>query len=78
MRRKGVIATVAIGSVLALIGPGQAAECEGDDCQVPPPPPAEVVPGTAVVEGPANPAVRFPKAHKHRKHHRHPHANRGR
>ncbi|HEX6780618.1 MAG TPA: hypothetical protein VF125_01170 [Solirubrobacterales bacterium] len=51
-------------SVAALIlpGPALAAECEGDDCQGPPPAPAEIVPGTAVVEGPQNPPVRFPKA----------------
>jgi hypothetical protein len=56
---------------------GLAAECEGDDCQVPPPPPAEVIPATSVVVGPGNPPVRFedekPKAggkpgHKHPKH----------
>ena len=59
-----------------------AAACEGDECQGPPPAPEEIVPGTAVVEGPPNPPVRFPhetghrknkkpvKKNKHRKHHR--------
>ena len=37
-----------------------AAECEGDSCQSPPPPPSDPVPGTAVVVGPSNPPVRFP------------------
>ena len=59
-----------------------AAQCEGDECQGPPPAPEEIVPGTAVVEGPPNPPVRYPKEHggnkgkkkhkkrHHRKHHR--------
>lgn len=66
-----------IGSVVALVGPARGADCEGDDCQIPPPPPEEIVPSTAVVEGPSNPPVRFAKAHKPRKHHRHHHAHRG-
>jgi hypothetical protein len=45
-----------------------AAECEGDECQGPAPAPEEIIPGTAVVEGPPNPPVRFPKAQHHKKH----------
>jgi hypothetical protein len=60
----------------ALPAPAIAAECNGDECQGPPPAPEEVTPGTAVVQGPPNPPVRFPahhkkKRHKHRKHYRH-------
>ncbi|HKH64077.1 MAG TPA: hypothetical protein VKA35_01290 [Solirubrobacterales bacterium] len=36
--------------------------CEGDECQGPAPAPEDPVPGTAVVEGPPNPPVRFPPA----------------
>jgi hypothetical protein len=58
------------------LGPAaaRAAECEGDDCQGPPPAPDDPAPGTAVVEGPPNPPVRFPKSQngkgkkKHKKH----------
>ena len=46
---------------LALATPVPAAECEGDECQGPAPAPVEIVPGTAVVEGPQNPPVHFPK-----------------
>jgi hypothetical protein len=53
---------------LALPGPPAAAECEGDECQGPPPAPEEVIPGTAVVEGPPNPVVRFPAHHAKQKH----------
>jgi hypothetical protein len=63
----------------------RAAECAGDDCQGPPPAPAEIVPGTAVVEGPQNPPVHFPKPHSKRhekhaqgKHREPPHRHRGR
>lgn len=65
-------------------GPSLAAECEGDDCQSPPAAPAEVIPGTAGVQGPSNPPAQFPeegksnvnkpkqhgKHHKPRRHHR--------
>jgi hypothetical protein len=56
-------------TVLALMlpSPAFAAECEGDECQGPPPAPAEVVPGTAVVEGPQNPPVHFPKTRHQKK-----------
>jgi hypothetical protein len=58
--------------------PAFAADCEGDECQSPPPPPDDPAPGTAVVQGPPNPPVHFPKPH-HKKpgkphekgHHRH-------
>jgi hypothetical protein len=40
--------------------PGVA--CEGDECQGPAPAPDDPTPGTAIVEGPPNPPVRFPKA----------------
>jgi hypothetical protein len=52
-----------------------AAECAGDECQGPPPAPAEVIPGTAVAEGPPNPPVHYPKVRKHhpKKHLRHQH-----
>jgi hypothetical protein len=55
--------------VLALGGAASApaAECNGDECQGPPPAPEEVIPGTAIVQGPSNPPVRFP-AHHHKKH----------
>jgi WD40-like Beta Propeller Repeat len=36
--------------------------CEGDACQGPPPGPDDPTPGTASLEGPVNPPVRFPKA----------------
>lgn len=50
-----------------------AAECAGDECQGPAPAPEEVTPGTAVVEGPANPPARFPTHHKKRHGKKHPH-----
>lgn len=58
-------------AALVLLAPAAAigAECEGDECQAPPPPPAEIVPGTATVNAPGNPPVRFPA--QHRKRHRH-------
>lgn len=58
-RRFALLCATALA--LALPGAGLAAECEGDDCQGPAPAPEEIVPGTAIVEGPQNPAVRFPK-----------------
>jgi hypothetical protein len=73
-----------IGPDPPLLGSATAAECAGDECQGPPPAPEEIVPGTAIVEGPGNPPVRFPhhrgKKHKHsHKHHhkRSPHHRRG-
>jgi hypothetical protein len=69
----------------AAVAPGSAvaAECAGDECQSPPPPPEDPTPGTSVVEGPSNPPVRFPQTHKkkpskggHR--HKHRHGGRGR
>jgi hypothetical protein len=60
--------------LLALAAPAGAAECFGDECQGPPPAPEEILPGTAVVEGPTNPPVRFPqgtrKPHKPAGHHK--------
>jgi len=46
-----------LGPVLAA-----AAECEGDECQPPPAAPEDLVPGSAVAEGPRNPPVRFPQS----------------
>ena len=60
---------------LASAGQAGAAECAGDECQSPAPAPEEVIPATAIVEGPANPPVRFPKSgagtkkHQGKKHH---------
>lgn len=48
-----------------------AASCEGDECQGPAPAPEDPAPGTAVVEGPSNPPVRFPAPSHHKKKHRH-------
>lgn len=59
LRRAIVLCAAAFA--LALPGSALAAECAGDDCQGPPPAPAEIVPGTAVVEGPPNPPAHFPK-----------------
>ena len=39
----------------------RAAECNGDECEAPPPAPEDPTPGTAVVEGPPNPPVHYPK-----------------
>jgi hypothetical protein len=69
------LCAAALLSLVALVlsGPAAlAAECEGDECQGPAPAPVEIIPGTAVVEGPANPPVRFPETHHHKKH-RHNH-----
>lgn len=57
---------------LAAPGSAGAAECAGDECQGPPPAPEEVIPGTAVVQGPPNPPVRFPKNHNKGKSKKHP------
>jgi hypothetical protein len=55
----------------ALVGPASAvaAECEGDECQAPPPAPDDPIPGTAAVNGPSNPPVRFPAHHGGKKRH---------
>jgi hypothetical protein len=50
-----------IALILLLAASTEAASCEGDECQGPPPAPVEVIPGTAVVNGPPNPPIRFPK-----------------
>jgi hypothetical protein len=91
MRAKATRA-LGLGAVLLALalpsGAALGAECAGDECQGPPPAPEEVIPATAVIEGPANPPVRFPKQgsgkkqehHKHNhhpKHHHHRGAGRG-
>lgn len=53
--------------------PARAAECAGDECQVPPPAPEDPIPGTAVVEGPPNQPVHYPKVHKKNPHTKHSH-----
>jgi hypothetical protein len=62
---------IAFTSVSPLQGPPlvAAAECEGDECQGPAPPPEEIIPGTAIVEGPQNPPVHFPKPRHPKKPH---------
>jgi hypothetical protein len=75
-----VLLTLALPAPAAL-----GAECAGDECQGPPPAPEEVIPGTAVVEGPSNPAPRFPKQgggkkkkpDKHKHHPKHTHHKAG-
>jgi hypothetical protein len=64
MRGKATTALALCASalLLALAAPAGAAECFGDECQGPPPAPEEILPGTAVVEGPVNPPARFPEA----------------
>ena len=71
-RRRKVL--LAIASVITLAAPGAylpstpvagAAECSGEECQGPAPAPEDPVPGTAVVEGPSNPPVHYPKVRKH-------------
>jgi len=52
-------------------------ECDGDECQGPAPAPEDPTPATAVVEGPPNPPVRFPKSHPKKHHHRVHHRHRG-
>lgn len=70
-RRCHRLASLLVALLIALPGaaPALAAECAGDECQGPPPAPAEIVPGTAIVEGPQNPPVRFPKSHHKKPHH---------
>jgi hypothetical protein len=50
--------------------PALGAECNGDECEAPPPAPEDPTPGTAVIEAPGNPPVHYPKVHcpkgKHR------------
>lgn len=58
---------------LGLAGAAGAGECEGDECQGPPPAPEEIVPGTATVVGPGNPPVHYPKERHHRRHKKHRH-----
>lgn len=53
----GVLATLATPAGAL----GAEPACDGDECQGPPPAPEEVIPATAVVVGPENPPVRFPK-----------------
>ncbi len=70
MRWTDKVGVLAITCLLLFApAPALAAECEGDECQGPPPAPAEIVPGTATVEGPQNPPVHFPRHHP-KKHHR--------
>jgi hypothetical protein len=64
------LALVASAGML-LVTPALAADCVGDDCQVPPAPPDDAVPATMVVEGPSNPPVRFPKTHRQKKNKKH-------
>ena len=64
--RRFVAALLTGALLLAAAGPAHAAECAGDECQGPPPAPEEVIPGTAVVEGPQNPPAHFP-GHHHKK-----------
>jgi hypothetical protein len=73
MRPKRLAALAALALALAAPAPalGGQPPCEGDECQGPPPAPEEVIPATAVVDGPSNPPVHFagqkhPKAHKHK------------
>jgi hypothetical protein len=58
-RRLALFAAIA-ALTLSAAGAASAAECNGDECQGPAPAPEEVIPATAVVEGPPNPPVRFP------------------
>lgn len=59
----------AAGAAVERPGTALAAECNGDECQAPPPAPDDPTPGTATAEGPPNPPARFPEHHK--KHHHH-------
>jgi hypothetical protein len=68
VRRQGPLGALAVCVALALPAAAGAAECAGDECQGPPPAPEEVIPGTAVVQAPPNPPVRFPTNH-HKKPH---------
>lgn len=77
-----LFAVLSLPGVPALDPPlARAAECAGDECQVPPPAPEDPIPGTSVVEGPPNQPVHYPKVHKknpHKKHSpkRRPHGHR--
>jgi hypothetical protein len=64
---RAALATLFVLSLLLSAHAG-AAECVGDECQIPPPAPEELTPGTAVLEAPPNPPVHYPKVRKH--HHR--------
>jgi hypothetical protein len=94
-RRPCTIAALVLAGIALLLGgsvagpePVRAADapCEGDECQPPAPAPDDPTPGTAVVEGPPNPPVHFPKPRGgkkqgHKKHHhkkRHHASKRGR
>jgi hypothetical protein len=77
--RMGFVALFVVG-LLAFQGApvlappaANAAECEGDECQGPPIAPEDPIPGTAVVEGPPNPPVHYPKVHKKNPHKPHSH-----
>jgi hypothetical protein len=69
-RRRLVLLALAFALVLPLAipsgGPSAAlaAECAGDECQFPAPPPDDPTLPTAVVVGPPNPPVHYPKVHK--------------
>lgn len=83
-RRLRALLAIALAAALASAAPGavggpvrplaaaSAAECNGDECQGPPPAPEEVTPGTATAEGPENPPARFPaqgnRKHRHGRH----------
>jgi len=70
----GIALLLALALVLAAPVASAGAEeapapipCEGDECQGPSPAPEDVTPGTAVVVGPQNPPVHFPKPPRHKK-----------
>jgi len=76
-RRPRAIAALVLAGIAPLLGgsvagpaPVRAAEapCQGDECQAPAPAPDDPTPGTAVVEGPPNPPVHFPKPQGSKKH----------
>lgn len=69
-QRRLATALVAFALALPTMAIGAEAPCNGDECQGPPPAPEEVIPATAVVEGPPNPPVHFEKQH-HPKSHTH-------
>jgi hypothetical protein len=70
-RFSGGAVALAVALCMGLAGPALGAECEGDECQGPPPAPEEVVPGTAAVVAPGNPPVHYPKERHHRRHRKH-------
>jgi hypothetical protein len=74
-RVKALSAAIAVACALAVPVAGLGAECEGDECQGPPPAPEEIVPGTAAVVAPGNPPVHYPKERHHRRHHKHRHGS---